>query len=794
MDVLYIHSIDSASPNQIPMGVVGLFNALSPNIRKLGLYSDEVTTEQVKTAKIIMMDMHWYYALYPVQELAARYKEINQDVMIVVGGYTATIYKEQLKKNHNIDYIICGDADKPFPMLVQHILFGNPALQEIPNIVSRKYVSKLWYCIDEREFSDMNYADFSWFPSYLEIIKNTRNECVDPSDDNIGLPYLPITRGCPYDCEFCYGSKQKTESLFKRGMVSRSAESIKRDLLAMSDNDDIHSVYICSDFTDMAPPGRYESLFDTQYNLNCSFELFNIPTIEVIDKFSRCFRNCVFKFCLYENHGEGENMVSIEKLNKVIGHISTLPNATAKAWNARSYYAYPIIGGSARKVSVLSNESWHIRVPRPELSGSDQADDYRYNEIQSRFTWYQMNYHLLSQTVAGIDGEDKKVGLEDLDHDLEVHEQERARRGCIPESIIDQSEDVDEKNEWLYTVCSNETVLYRFEPYGDSSEFVKRIANEGPSDESFYLLQSYRLNRGRGFIIPRGTQHCNIRVCVMNSIEHNAVDDKVYYIANHARENAREYIKGLQKVHQKNILKYEYPYRTLLLDSCKFASGTCPATRLKRLVIDEQGNIRPCSKGDVIGKIGSSTQEMLSVVLKESENVKERRKCRKCCARDRCPKCVYPTPLSEKEYCQEIRNNHDIVEITRLLHMLSKFNLSELYFTGACGAKVSVETNSENEMLKRHCRSFPKKAASRERLNEAARMCAIGDYRYILFIDDMTFFEIDQTLVSYVAVLQLFGAEAGIEYWKRRSGKPGGRVDITDVMRLCTHIVGDDHG
>ena len=77
-DVLYIHPTFHQSPNAIPMGVAGLINSL--DCTKLGLFSSEVTEAHLKAVRVVALDLHWFYPLHAVPQLAAAYKRVNPEL------------------------------------------------------------------------------------------------------------------------------------------------------------------------------------------------------------------------------------------------------------------------------------------------------------------------------------------------------------------------------------------------------------------------------------------------------------------------------------------------------------------------------------------------------------------------------------------------------------------------------------------------------------------------------------------------------------------------------------------
>jgi radical SAM superfamily enzyme YgiQ (UPF0313 family) len=91
--------------------------------------------------------------------------------------------------------------------------------------------------------------------------------------------------------------------------------------------------------------------------------------------------------------------------------------------------------------------------------------------------------------------------------------------------------------------------------------------------------------------------------------------------------------------------------RALSLDTCRWCSSECPATKLERLVVDEQHMVRTCHSGSPIGKVGESLAELSANAAKISEAVQLERGCATCPVSESCAKCIFTGPLTAAEYC-----------------------------------------------------------------------------------------------------------------------------------------------
>jgi hypothetical protein len=103
--------------------------------------------------------------------------------------------------------------------------------------------------------------------------------------------------------------------------------------------------------------------------------------------------------------------------------------------------------------------------------------------------------------------------------------------------------------------------------------------------------------------------------------------------------------------HQTNVLPFD------LYESCRwfrwFATA-CPAASLTHIYCDEDGGLRPCAHFPPMGYVGEN------VPLEEFRERTERyfrektrgRGCHRCDVKTKCPQCIAPFPLTDKEYCE----------------------------------------------------------------------------------------------------------------------------------------------
>lgn len=291
------------------MGIIGLMNSL--DYRKLGRMYYEVNSSDILETKVIAMDIHWYQSMQPAARLASRCKRLNPSVKIIVGGYTATIFAEFILENSEIDYVIKGDAELPFFLLVQAIIDGGD-ISEIPNVCSREQSNKIKYSISQADFDKLDNISIDWFPSFKRKVAYYQSIRFPTSV----YPWVPVYRGCKYDCKSCLASNTYQYELTGRYLIARSPESVVEDLVRLSNDPQIRMAYVFTDFIDVLGEKYAESIFSLKYNLSLYYEFYNLPCLSIFEQFIECFPGSTLMFTTMQNHTETPKYFDLSKFEK----------------------------------------------------------------------------------------------------------------------------------------------------------------------------------------------------------------------------------------------------------------------------------------------------------------------------------------------------------------------------------------------------------------------------------------------------------------------------------------------
>jgi radical SAM superfamily enzyme YgiQ (UPF0313 family) len=263
LDILYIHppkqEVDARYDQYracapypfIPVGVIGLMNMLRQRgweVAGLNLpvelllkptFDFKIWLAAQSPAKLVMIDLHWYEHSYGAMEVARAVKLVWPQTPIVIGGLTATHFSFEIIKNFpEVDYIICGDAERPLELLAEHVCGdGSPGLAAIPNLIYRANGEPRWnmigYTATGSDLDELDFVSTDWlhhWESYAALQCSGAGIVMLDRPQILGH-WLTIGRGCTFNCAYCGGGEKSHSELAGRdGYVQRSPERVVEDI------------------------------------------------------------------------------------------------------------------------------------------------------------------------------------------------------------------------------------------------------------------------------------------------------------------------------------------------------------------------------------------------------------------------------------------------------------------------------------------------------------------------------------------------------------------------------------
>lgn len=176
------------------------------------------------TVGCVAIGLHWYVHAYSAIETARRAWETAQ-VPVVLGGYTASAFPEEIVRRHPfVDCVIRGEGEVPLVEYLRALRRERPDHGTVPNVVFRRNggvaaSEKRWQA--DGAFLDMlDYGDLSLM-EHGEYYTRISMRSVTGSYANIPKPidqlfYLFAGRGCSMNCSYCAGGALAYRSISGR--------------------------------------------------------------------------------------------------------------------------------------------------------------------------------------------------------------------------------------------------------------------------------------------------------------------------------------------------------------------------------------------------------------------------------------------------------------------------------------------------------------------------------------------------------------------------------------------------
>jgi radical SAM superfamily enzyme YgiQ (UPF0313 family) len=117
-------------------------------------------------------------------------------------------------------------------------------------------------------------------------------------------------------------------------------------------------------------------------------------------------------------------------------------------------------------------------------------------------------------------------------------------------------------------------------------------------------------------------------------------------------------------------------FDAVFMDGCRWNTVTCPALNLKRVVINQNGEVCPCLSGQPLGTCNDDIDILRERAQKKYQELINQRGCSNCPADSRCAKCLFPHPMSVSDYCEIQRAHPEIAGIVLKARLANTFTVS----------------------------------------------------------------------------------------------------------------------
>lgn len=342
----------------LPIGLVGLADFFKQNgynseilhlelEKSLDSKFDLINYLKSNNGNIFCFDLHWHYQSNKVIETVKRIKKEIPNSYIILGGFTASFFAEEiLKKFKQVDFVIKGDAEIPLLNLIKELKAGRDDFKLIPNLVWKQngdvITNKQSFVISQEIINKIRFSNFKLIKHYQRYNRFHLNQkCLDCRKKCDKIFYYSCGKGCSVNCSFCGGSCLAQKNINNRNKpVFISHDSVIKDL-KNTVSLGINTWY--SSF-DPYPNGDYylklfKRIRKEKLNLAIQFESWSFPTKKFIDEFVKTFDQEKSLIGISPESGSD----SVRKKNKGYFYtnkqlINTLKYASSKKVNIWLYF------------------------------------------------------------------------------------------------------------------------------------------------------------------------------------------------------------------------------------------------------------------------------------------------------------------------------------------------------------------------------------------------------------------------------------------------------------------------
>ncbi len=193
--------------------------SLAPILEKKGFESkileaniDDLTPEQVKeeirkyspdAVGITNMSLEYWKQPHFTAKIV---KEVNPNIITIMGGVQATTLPQKIMEDSNFDYVILSEGEERLPQLLNIIQKDNLDFSEMNGVGYREngkvFIKEPFGFIEDLDSLSLpDYKKFNW----QKIMNNTQKATGGIASKQFPSASVLTSRGCPNRCCFCAG-------------------------------------------------------------------------------------------------------------------------------------------------------------------------------------------------------------------------------------------------------------------------------------------------------------------------------------------------------------------------------------------------------------------------------------------------------------------------------------------------------------------------------------------------------------------------------------------------------------
>jgi B12-binding domain/radical SAM domain protein len=246
------------------------------------------------------IDLHWMPHCQGATKLAEIVKKCHPEIPVIFGGFSSSIFYNELIEFDQVDFIIRGDsAEEPLYQLVKTLKEKKNNFKEIPNLVWKEN-GKLFVNPIKCVSNDLQEVDFDYRIMFKHVLRYRDLNGIIPFDGWMKYPVttIPIIRGCTRDCSGCGGSRSAFNYFGSRMKPAfRDPVKLVDEILVMQKYINA-PVFILGDIT-QGGKDYLKSFFASakrlRKDIQIFFEFFEPPQKWLYDEINKIFDNVCYE-------------------------------------------------------------------------------------------------------------------------------------------------------------------------------------------------------------------------------------------------------------------------------------------------------------------------------------------------------------------------------------------------------------------------------------------------------------------------------------------------------------------
>lgn len=179
------------------------------------------------------IDLHWLVHAQGALEVAKIVKRHHPQTPVIMGGFSASYYHQELVARREVDYVLRGDStEEPLLQLMRALESGDP-LEQVANLTweddqGKVRVNPLSYLPPDLSHVALDYSHL-----VKAVVRDRDLSSNTPFFDWLGYPIMAslTCRGCTRNCVICGGSAYASRRFFGREEPAyRTPEMLAQDI------------------------------------------------------------------------------------------------------------------------------------------------------------------------------------------------------------------------------------------------------------------------------------------------------------------------------------------------------------------------------------------------------------------------------------------------------------------------------------------------------------------------------------------------------------------------------------